>query len=694
MLTPTSEIHPLQCRSLRHIAVLLVTTLLVVSSAASAVERIALVIGNSRYQNTAALPNPTSDASKIAATLRKIGFGAVELKFDLTFAEMRRELRDFNTEVREAEMAVVYFAGHGMEFGGKTFLVPTDARLASEQDLEWEIIPLDLVLTAIEPSHFQLVILDACRDNPLAAHMVIGRGAAPTAGERSTGSGAKGGTRSIGPGLAEVQPQGNNTLIAYAAKHGSYALDGDGDNSPYTQALLDHIEEPGVEIRILFGMVRDNVMRRTNGRQEPFVYGSVGGRHLYFVSPRTQTAGLPPGGEQERKMWEMIQGKHVKELFDLYLQLYPQGSYTVEARQRLAALSLPPQQPAPIFRGEITIAAAGPMTGPSAAFGVQIRAGSEMAVGDINAAGGVLGRRVELVVVDDKADPKEGVAVAMQLAARKVAFVNGHFNSGISIPASDVYEREGIIMISPASSNPQLTQRGRHNIFRVSSRDDQQGVYAAQYLVRNYGDKRFAILHNKTIYGKGMADDFRGALSRAGGKEVLYDGYNGKEKDYSALVAKLKQANPEILFMGGFSTDIGFVVRQMRAEGMKTLLVAGDALADDEFWSVAGVAGEGTLFTKLPDARQFLEASAIVKRFRERGIEPDGYTLHAYASVQAWAEAAQRAGSTTASEVAQMLVKGRFTTALGTLGFDPQGDVTIPGFAMYRWSAGKFSQLD
>ena len=249
-------------------------------------------------------------------------------------------------------------------------------------------------------------------------------------------------------------------------------------------------------------------------------------------------------------------------------------------------------------------------------------------------------------------------------------------------------------MISPASSNPRLTSRGQHNIFRVSSRDDQQGAYAAQYLVRNYRDMRVSIVHDKTNYGKGMADDFHGALSRAGGKEVLYDGYDGKAKDYSALVAKLRQANPEILFVGGFATDIGLIVRQMRTEGMKTLLVAGDALADDEFWSIAGAAGEGTLFTKLPDARQFLEASAIVKRFRERGIEPDGYTLHAYTSVQAWAEAAQRAGSTTAAEVARMLVKGRFTTALGTLGFDPQGDVTIPGFAMYRWSAGNYSQLD
>jgi branched-chain amino acid transport system substrate-binding protein len=693
ILMPASGVHPLQCLISRRIAMLLLLTLLVVSSAARAVERIALVIGNSKYQNTAALPNPTADARKIAAALMKIGFGVVDLKFDLTFAEMRRELRDFNAVAHEAQMAVVFFAGHGMEFGGKTFLIPTDARLAMEQDLEWEIIPLDLVLTVVEPSQFQLVILDACRDNPLAAHMVIGRSAAPTSGGRSTGSGAKGGTRSVGPGLAEVQPQGN-TLIAYAAKHGSYALDGDGENSPFTQALLDHIEEPGVEVRILFGMVRDNVVRRTHGRQEPFVYGSVGGRQLYLVPPRMETA-VPRGGEQERKMWEMIQGKNVKELFDLYLQLYPQGSYTVEARQRLAALNPPPQRPAPIFKGEeITIAAAGPMTGPSSAFGAQIRAGSEMAVADINDTGGVLGHRLELVVADDKADPKEGVAVATRLAARKVVFVNGHFNSGISIPASDVYEREGIIMISPASSNPHLTQRGQHNIFRVSSRDDQQGVYAAQYLVRNYRDMRFAIVHDKTIYGKGMAADFRGALSRAGGKEVFYDSYDGKAKDYSALVTKLKQANPDILFVGGFSTDIGLIVRQMRAGGMKTLLVAGDTLADDEFWSVAGAAGEGTLFTKLPDARQFLEASAIVKRFRERGIEPDGYTLHAYASVQAWAEAAQRAGSTTASEVAQMLVKGRFTTALGTLGFDPQGDVTIPGFVMYRWSAGKYSQLN
>jgi branched-chain amino acid transport system substrate-binding protein len=670
------------------------TTVTALSNPLMAQKRVALVIGNSKYQHTTALANPTSDARKMALALRNIGIGRVELKLDLTFAEMRQVLRNFNAEARAAEMAVVFFAGHGMEFGGKTFLVPTDARLASEKDLEWEVVPLDLVLTSVEPSQFQLVILDACRDNPLAAHMATGRGAVPGLGGAAAGSNAKGATRSVGPGLADVQPRGNNTLIAYAAKHGSYALDGTGENSPYTQALLDHIEEPGVEIRILFGMVRDNVMSRTNGQQEPFVYGSVGGRQLYLVPPRVQ-ATAPLGGAQERQMWETIQGKNAKELYELYLQLYPQGSYAGEARQRLAALNLPAQRPAPTFQGEIVIATVGPMTGQQAAFGGQLRAGSEMAVADINAAGGVLGRRLELVVADDRGDPKEGVAVATQLAARKVAFVAGHFNSAISIPASDVYEREGIIMISPASSNPRLTERGLRNIFRVSSRDDQQGAYAAQYLVRNHRDKRIAIVHDKTTYGQGMADDFRGAIGRAGKKEVLYEGHNYRiDKDHGPIIAKLKQADPDILFMGGLGDTLSVIVRQMRAEGMKTLFVGGDGLADNEFWSNAGSAGEGTLFTSLPDARRFLEASAVVKRFRDRGIEPDGYTLHAYVSVQAWAEAAQRAGSTAAADVAQMLVKGRFTTALGTLGFDPRGDVTIPGFAMYRWSAGKYSQLD
>src|SRR5262249_23608750 len=157
--------------------------------------------------------------------------------------------------------------GHGMEYGGKNFLIPTDARLASDRDIEWEVVPLDLVITAAQPSNLQIIILDACRDNPMASNMTISGDA------RSVGQGMK---RTMTRGFASIEPQGN-TLIAYAAKHGSVAYDGDTGNSPYTMALIEHLTSPGVDVRIMFGMVRDNVISRTKGLQEPFVYGSIGG---------------------------------------------------------------------------------------------------------------------------------------------------------------------------------------------------------------------------------------------------------------------------------------------------------------------------------------------------------------------------------------------------------------------------------
>lgn len=659
--------------------------------AALAEERIALVIGNSKYQNTSHLPNPTSDARRMAAALGKIGFTTIGPRLDLSYAELRRELATFNMRANGADMALVFFAGHGMEFGGKTYLVPTDARLHADVDIEWEVVPLDLVLTAAEPSKMQLVILDACRDNPLAAKMNVIRSAS-----RGLRSGAA--QNALQPaaslGLAVVEPRGANTLIAYAAKHGSVAYDGDASNSPYTLAILDHIEEPGVELRLLFGKVRDNVVRRTGGKQEPFVYGSIGGRQLYLVPPRAQSASLQPSIDPERKMWSAIQAKGSKELLDLYLQLYPQGQYAGEARRRLAAVNsstLPPSLPT--TAADLVIAVAGPMTGPNAAFGAQMRQAAERAVADLNVVGGVLGRRLRLVVADDRSDPREGVAAAHRLVQEKVAFVAGHFNSGISIPASAVYEDAGIIMISPASSNPALTDRGRRNVFRVIGRDDRQGGVAAQYLVRNLATKRVAIVHDKTNYGKGLADDFRATFNRLGQREVLYQSVGAGEKDMRPLAAEVQRSGAEIVYWGGLHLEAGMLLRQMRASGMQTRLMAGDGLATDEFWRIAGPAAEGTLMTFFPDPRQQLEASRVVKQFRQSKIEPEGFTLHTYAAIQAWAEAARKAGTIAAADVARALVDGRFSTVLGTLGFDAKGDVTLPSFTMWRWSSGRYTQL-
>ncbi|MGQ7791845.1 branched-chain amino acid ABC transporter substrate-binding protein [Faunimonas sp. B44] len=344
---------------------------------------------------------------------------------------------------------------------------------------------------------------------------------------------------------------------------------------------------------------------------------------------------------------------------------------------------------------DILIATAGPMTGQYAAFGAQMKAGAEQAVEDINAAGGVNGEKLVLEIGDDACDPRQAVAVANQLAGKGVVFVAGHFCSGSSIPASAVYSEEGIIQISPASTNPTFTEeRPGPGIYRVCGRDDQQGAVAGEYLASHFGDKKIAIVHDKTAYGKGLADETMKAMEAAGKKADLYEAYTAGEKDYTALVSKLKQEGIGILYVGGYHTEAGLMARQMRDQGMDTIIVSGDALVTDEYWAITGDAGEGTLMTFSPDPRKSEKAAPIVEKFRAKNIEPEGYVLYTYAAIQAWAEAVTKAGSTEFDPVVAALDEGQFDTVLGNLEFDDKGDVTLPGYVFYEWKDGQYDYLE
>jgi branched-chain amino acid transport system substrate-binding protein len=342
---------------------------------------------------------------------------------------------------------------------------------------------------------------------------------------------------------------------------------------------------------------------------------------------------------------------------------------------------------------DITIATAGPMTGQYASFGAQMKAGAEAAVRDINAAGGVMGQMLKLEVGDDACDPKQAVAVANQMVNKGVVFMAGHFCSGSSIPASAVYSEEGIIQISPASTNPKLTDEGGPGTFRVCGRDDQQGQVAGEFLAKMYAGKNVAVVHDKTAYGKGLADATLANLEKAGGKVALYEAYTAGEKDYSALVTKLKQNKIDALYVGGYHTEAGLIVRQMRDQGLATQLISGDALVTQEYWSITGDAGEGTLMTFSPDPRKNPIAAPLVEKFRAEGIEPEGYVLYTYGAVQAWAQAVTKAGSTDFDGVVKALKSNQFSTVLGDFGFDAKGDVTAPGYVFYEWSKGNYDYL-
>jgi branched-chain amino acid transport system substrate-binding protein len=348
-----------------------------------------------------------------------------------------------------------------------------------------------------------------------------------------------------------------------------------------------------------------------------------------------------------------------------------------------------------LAQGEIPIATIGPMTGSNASYGAQMKAGAEMAVADINAAGGVNGKMLKLTVEDDACDPKQAQAAAGKLAAAKVKFVAGHFCSGSSIPSSKVYAEEGIVMISPASTNPKLTdERAGPNVFRVCGRDDQQGEVAGSYLADKFKGKKVAILHDKTAYGKGLADETKKYMNKAGLTEAMYEAYTAGEKDYSALVSKMKAAAVDLVYVGGYHTEAGLIVRQMRDQGMKSVLMSGDALVTNEYWQITGAAGEGTLMTFSPDPRKSPTAKDALAKFAEKKIDPEGYVLYTYAAIQAWAQAATAAKSEDGKAVIAKLNEIEVKTVLGAFKFDKKGDPSLPPYKFYEWKAGKYEQIN
>ena len=340
------------------------------------------------------------------------------------------------------------------------------------------------------------------------------------------------------------------------------------------------------------------------------------------------------------------------------------------------------------------VAVVGPMTGQYATFGAQMKNGAEMAANDINEAGGVLGKKIELALGDDACDPKQAVAVANQMTGAGAALIAGHYCSGSSIPASQVYGESDTVQISPASTNPTFTDnRPGNNIYRVCGRDDQQGGVAGKYLAKHFAGKKVAIVHDKTAYGKGLADEVKKALNEAGTQEVLYEAISAGEKDYSALVSKLKQAAVDAVFLGGYHTEAGLIVRQMRDQGLATVLMGGDALITQEYWSITGPAGEGTLMTFSPDPRKNPAAADVVKRFKDKGVEPEGYVLYTYAAIQAWAQASEKAGSTVSADVVKALNENEFDTVIGKFRFNDKGDPNLPPYAVYRWSNGGYEEI-
>ncbi len=341
-------------------------------------------------------------------------------------------------------------------------------------------------------------------------------------------------------------------------------------------------------------------------------------------------------------------------------------------------------------RADVVVGVALPRTGNIAAIGDQVLNGAQAAAKLINAGGGVLGQRLVLDVEDDACDPRQAVSVANRLVGAGVRLVVGHVCSGASMAASDVYAENGVVMVTPASNVAKLTERGLPTVFRVCGRDDRQGQFAADVIAKRWGHDRIALLHDNAAFGRGLAEATRAALRAQGVNETLFDSITPGERDYGAVIARLKQAGVQLVYYGGYQQEMGLLVRQAMEQGLHAQWFGTSGIATSEFAQIAGPAGNGVLFTFNPDPRKAPEAADAVAEFEARGIDPQGFTLYGYAAVQVLAEAAAKAHSADASQVAATLHRDAFPSVLGVVRFDANGDIEAPGYRLYQWRDGKF----
>lgn len=346
---------------------------------------------------------------------------------------------------------------------------------------------------------------------------------------------------------------------------------------------------------------------------------------------------------------------------------------------------------------DIVIGVAGPHTGPNASFGEQYWHGASQAADDINAAGGINGEKITLIKADDACEPKQAVAVANRLVDQdKAKAVVGHFCSSSTVPASEIYDEAGIIAITPGSTNPLITERNQAAMFRMCGRDDQQGVVAADYIVNVLKAKKVAIVHDKDTYGQGLAGAAKTQLNKLGVTEVLFEGLTRGEKDFNALVTKLRASGAEVVYFGGLYAEAGPLVRQMREQGLTAKFMSGDGIFTEDLLTTAGGPQytKGVLMTFGADPRKSPDGQAVIAKFRANGFEPEGYTLYAYASIQALATAFNAVESTDSAKASAWLKSHPVQTVMGSKEWDAKGDLKVPDFVMYEWDdKGKYQQL-
>lgn len=348
-------------------------------------------------------------------------------------------------------------------------------------------------------------------------------------------------------------------------------------------------------------------------------------------------------------------------------------------------------------RAEVLIGLASPLTGPMAWAGASNQLGAESAIADFNANGGVLGERIELLAVDDFCDPDQALVAAEKLVEAGVALVIGHHCSHATLPASKVYAAAGILMITPFSTNPKITEQGFPTVFRMCGRDDRQGQVAGAFLAERFGNERIAIVHDGTVYGQGLAEETRRRLNERGVADVLFEGVQLGQVDFSGIIQKVQALDVQVLYYAGLRHEAGLLVRQAYDQGYRPQVVASDGVGGEEFALIAGPAADGTLMTYLASPPATAENGLLAERFAAKGYAGSfGLgTFRSYAVVQAWAQAVEHAGTFAPGAVAEALHTFQFDTVVGRIGFDDKGDVTGFGtYVWYVWKGGEFAALE
>jgi branched-chain amino acid transport system substrate-binding protein len=335
------------------------------------------------------------------------------------------------------------------------------------------------------------------------------------------------------------------------------------------------------------------------------------------------------------------------------------------------------------------------MTGEQAKQGKDMQEGCTLCVEEWNARGGVLGKKIELLVFDDAQDPKQANAVANKMFTQGVIIVVGHYNSSCTIPASEIYNQHRMIMLTPAATNPKVTDRGYPTLFRVCGRDDQQGKAAAEFTAKHMPSAKVVALHDKTTYGQGLADEFIKNYEALSGKKVLsYQAIVKEDQDYSAVLTSFKQIEPDLIYFGGLYPQGGLIKRQMRQLGLKAAFMAGDGTFDPEFIRIAGPeAAEGAYLTFIPDQEKIPTAQGVVERYKKRFGEVGPYSLYSYEGMNIGLQGLAKAATADGLKASQIIHSTLFDTVFGPMQFDAKGDVLASSYVMWQVQGGKLVQL-